>query len=153
MLFLIVRVGRDYYAIPGTEIVEILPLVNLKSIPHAPDGIVGLLDLRGAAIPVVDLTLLATGVNSRASMTTRIAVLNYTPDRQDSTLLGLMAEEMTDTFNAAEGDFVESGVDTPEAAYLGPVMKRGDRIVQRVSVGRLLSREVRAALFQIVKGG
>ena len=151
MLFLSVRVGRDYYAIPTADIVEILPLVNLKSIPQAPHGVVGLLDMRGTAVPVVDLSLLATGVKSRASMTTRIALLNYRPDGHSSDLLGLVAEEMTDTFQAVENDFVESGVDTPQAAYLGPVIKRGDRIVQRVDIEQLIPPQVRAVLFQSVK--
>ena len=147
MLFLSIRVGRDYFALPAAEVVEVLPLVKLKLLPQAPPGVAGLLDWRGTPVPVLDLTLMATGVESRASMATRIALLNYGPDGQDPKKLGLVAEEMTDTFHANENEFVESGVDIPEAAYLGPVLKRGGRIVQRVGIGQLLSPEARAAVF------
>ncbi|MGI8906377.1 MAG: chemotaxis protein CheW [Candidatus Sumerlaeaceae bacterium] len=147
-LFLTLRIGTDYYALAGADVVEVLPLVNLKSFPQAPLGIAGLFDYRGATIPVVDLTLLAMGANSNVSMTTRIAVLNYAPVGSDGNLLGVMAEEMTDTFHAAAEDFVVTGVDAPQAAYLGPVMKRGERIVQRVDVSQLLSPEVRESLYK-----
>ncbi len=151
MLFLNLRIGKDYYALPAADIVEILPLVNLKSFPQAPPGIAGLFDFRGKPVPVIDLTLLATGVNSRVSMTTRLAVVNYSPDGTDSNFLGLVAEEMTETFHAAAGDFVEAGVDAPQTRYLGPVIMRGDRMVQRINSMELLPVDLRKTLFQALK--
>lgn len=150
VLFLTMRIGDDYYAIPAADVVEVLPLVRLKGLPNAPAGIVGMFDHRGTPAPVVDLTLLATGEPSRASMTTRIALVNYSPDGGESHLLAVIAEEMTDTFHAAAEDFVVTGVDAPGTAYLGPVIKSGDRIVQRVEVEQLLSPEVRESLFRSV---
>lgn len=152
MLFLSLRIGTDYYALPAVDVVEVLPLVNMKAYPQAPRGIAGLLNYRGAPVPVVDLTLLAAGSSSRLSMTTRLALLNYSPEGGASNLLGLIAEEMTDTFYAMDGEFVPTGVDAPEASYLGPVIKRGNKLVQRVEVIQLLSPDLRESLFEPLKG-
>lgn len=151
MLFLTLRIGSDYYALSAADVVEVLPLVDIKEYPQAPRGIAGLVNYRGAPVPVVDLTLMATGVSSRLSMTTRLALLNYLPNGGTSNLLGLVAEEMTDTFLAVDGDFVATGVDVPEAAYLGPVIKRGNKLVQRVEVIQLLSPDLRESLFESLK--
>lgn len=151
MLFISLRVGSDYYAISTANVVEILPLVNFKQIPNASAGIAGLFDYHGTFVPAIDLTLLATGSSSRSSMITRIALLTYCSDDNCSRLLGLVAEEMTDSFHAAEDDFVVSGVDSPHTAYLGPVLNRGGRIIQRIRVAQLLPPDVRESLFQSVE--
>ncbi|MCL1893115.1 MAG: chemotaxis protein CheW [Holophagaceae bacterium] len=46
--------GRTY-AIPLSDVAEITPFVELNHMPHMPTDVVGLLDLRGAVLPVISL--------------------------------------------------------------------------------------------------
>ncbi len=51
---LVCAVGEHRIALPLGEVREVVPLARTRPIPGAPHFIVGLLDLRGAELPVVD---------------------------------------------------------------------------------------------------
>ncbi len=156
MLFLLFRLGDDRYALEAGAVVEVLPLARLKQIPQAPAGVAGLLDLHGMPVPVVDLSLLALGRPARAVMSTRIVLIRYPgrgPDRDtgrrdEERLLGLIAEYATETMRRAPADFVDAGVRSDAAPYLGPVTQDALGLVQWIAVDRLLTPAVRDALFQ-----
>ena len=61
MLFLLLEIGSDRYALEADRIVEVLPLVAMKGIPHAARGVAGAFDYHGTAVPVIDLSELALG--------------------------------------------------------------------------------------------
>ena len=58
MLLLILKAGANRYAIDVARIIELVPRVDLRTIPHAPSFLAGLLGYRGSVIPVIDLGLL-----------------------------------------------------------------------------------------------
>ena len=41
MLFLLFRLGKDRYAIEARQVVEVLPMLAAKQIPHAPPAVRG----------------------------------------------------------------------------------------------------------------
>ncbi|HCL56911.1 MAG TPA: chemotaxis protein CheW [Spirochaetia bacterium] len=55
--FVIFKVGRENYGINVMEVNEIITLDNLKitEIPKAPDYVLGVVNLRGNVIPLIDL--------------------------------------------------------------------------------------------------
>src|ERR1700744_6229027 len=66
MLFLVFSLGDDRYAIDATLVVEVLPLVNWKSVPGAPRGVAGIIDYRGKPAPLLGLSVeSATGTIRR----------------------------------------------------------------------------------------
>lgn len=77
MLVLQFRVGGDYYGLEGRTIIEVAPLVTLRSIPHAAAYVAGLFNYRGRLVPVIDLSALLIAVPSRPLMSTRIVLVNY----------------------------------------------------------------------------
>jgi chemotaxis signal transduction protein len=80
MLFLLFQLGRDRYAVEARRVVEVVPLLNLKTIPQAPKGVAGMIVYRGRAIPALDLCELTSGRPARAHLSTRILIINYKPD-------------------------------------------------------------------------
>jgi chemotaxis-related protein WspB len=148
MLFLLFQLGNDRYAIEAARVIEILPFVNLKSLPHAPCGVAGVFDYRGEPVPVIDLAELTVGVRSRSWMSTRIMVVNYDAERGGSHVLGLLAEHATDTLRRNGEDFTDAGVFVADAPYLGPVVADSGSVVQRIEIDKLLSRSVRDLLFR-----
>lgn len=151
MLFVLVQLGPDRYALPARDIVEVLPLVALKALPGAPRGVAGLLDYRGAAVPVIDLSALALGIPARPRVSTRLLIVRYATSRGDEQFLGLIAERTTETLRRDPADFRPAEVAT-EARYLGPVVTDAHGLIQWVEVPALLTEELRAVLFPAAAG-
>ncbi len=147
MLFLVFQLGPDRYAIEAAQVVEVLPLVNSKRIPHVPPAVAGVFDYHGAPVPLIDLTELALGKPSQKWMSTRIILVNYLEKSGKGRLLGFLAERATETVHLREEDFGDSGVGA-EARYLGPVVIDAAGIVQRIEIQNLLSESVGKHLFR-----
>lgn len=152
-LFLLFRLGHDHYAIDATEVAEVLPLTALKQIPGSPAWVAGVLSRRGQAVPVIDLCALATGVASAQRTSTRTVLVHYRRSEGEGEnnrprLLGLRLEQATETLRCAPESFIETGIDTGTARYLGPVRHDEQRgLVQWVRVHALLPDDVHAMLF------
>ena len=147
MLFLLFRLGKDRYALPATQVAEVLPMLEVKRIPQAPPAVRGAFDFRGRPVPLVDLSQMATGVPAREQLSTRIVLVDYPDGSGGTRLLGLLAEQVTETLRRNPEDFRDSGVGIPEAPWLGPVASDDGGLVQRVEVAQILLPEVRALLF------
>jgi purine-binding chemotaxis protein CheW len=50
-----VRVGAEHYALPVTGVLEVAPMGEISSVPGAPRPVLGVRNLRGQVLPVVDL--------------------------------------------------------------------------------------------------
>jgi len=148
MLFLVFQLGTDRYAIEAAQVVEVLPLVKSKHIPHAPLGVAGVFDYHGAPVPLIDLAELALGKASRKWMSTRIILVNYREKSGKTHLLGFLAEHATETIHRAEEDFKDAGILAADAPYLGPVITEAGGIIQRIGVQNMLSATVGDYLFR-----
>ena len=142
MLFLMFHLGADRYAIDSADVVEVLPLVHSKQIPHTPRGVAGIFDYHGAPVPLIDLAELALGKASRRWMSTRIILINYRQRSGETQLLGLLAEHATETLRRPEKDFKDSGLAVTGAPYLGPVLIEASGIVQRIEIQKLFSEAI-----------
>ena len=149
-LYLVLRLGADRYAIESSLVEEVVPLVRLKALPGAPVGVAGLMNYRNEAVPVVDLNLVALGAPTPPRLATRIVVVRYAPDGAERAreLLGLLVPEATETRRMDPDQFVDAGMATDGAPYLGPVLATPEGVIQRVVVAALLTPELRDALFR-----
>jgi hypothetical protein len=53
VLFLVFELARDRYVLDVSQIAEVLPLVAITQIPQAPPAVAGVLNYRGAPVPVI----------------------------------------------------------------------------------------------------
>jgi chemotaxis-related protein WspB len=147
MLFLLFQLGGDRYALEASRVVEVVPMLSLKRIPHAPRGVSGLFNYRGRPVPAVDLCELALNKPATLRFSTRIIIVNYPDAAGHSHLLGLIAEYATGTMRKESRDFTHPGGRSQTAPYLGPVTTDGKDIVQWIYEQRLLSESERDVLF------
>lgn len=152
MLFILFELGTDRYALDAGQVAEVLPLTRIKQVPQAPAGVAGVLNYRGAPVPVIDLSEMMLGRPAQRRLSTRIILARYPEAGGDTRLLGLIAEKATESMRREAADFVASGVTNEEAAYLGPVASDGHGLVQWIEVKNLLSAPVREVLFGQVVG-
>lgn len=148
MLFLQFQLGKDRYVIDAGEVVEILPLLDIKRIPQAPAGVVGVFNYRGSPAPVIDLSELTLGRPAQLRMSTRMIMVRYPDGDGVRHLLGLIAEKTTDAVRLDRSDFTDSGVTNDGTPYLGPVAPGSNGMVQWIEATRLLPASVRDVLFR-----
>lgn len=148
MVYLLIQIGADRYALEAAALVAVLPRVHLKRIPQAAPGVAGVFNYHGQSVPVVDLSAMALGVPSEESLSTRLLLVHYRRDDGPERLLGVLAEKAIDTANYRAEDFNYSGVTVPHAPYLGPVIADSQSIIQLLELDRLLTPEVRDALWR-----
>jgi chemotaxis-related protein WspB len=154
-LFVQFQIGGEGYLLEAARIACVLPMVEFRSIPHAPVGIVGVFDYRGRAVPLIDLSELALGTPAARHFSTRLLLVPIDAAVQGeptgkpgcTRLLGLIAERATQTIRRAAADFTAAGVTSHAAPYLDSVTAVGGRLLQRIDVSKLLSPEQSAALF------
>lgn len=149
MLFIIFHLNQDRYALDVNEVVEVLPLLPLKALPGAPAWVAGVFSYQDQAVPVIDLSALALGRPAARRLSTRIVLIRYPlADGENSTrLLAIVVEQATGTMRRDAADFVDSGIATPQARYLGPVALDPSGLVQWINVRELLPDDVKAMLF------
>ena len=49
------KLGREFYGISILQVQEIKRMAEITRVPHAPDYIKGVINLRGSVLPVIDL--------------------------------------------------------------------------------------------------
>src|SRR5271165_3279186 len=79
MLLLTFRAAENLYAIDVARVVEVVPRINLRRLPHTPGFLAGLFDYRGTVVPVVDLGILLGSESCRDRLSTRIILVNSRP--------------------------------------------------------------------------
>jgi chemotaxis-related protein WspB len=145
MKVLVFSIGADRYGLRLRAIARVLPVVELKHIPLAPDFVAGLLDLHGEPVPVIDLSRLAGVIPEQVWFDTRIILVDYPADGAVRPL-GLLAEHVIGIETIDDAALADSGVDG--APFLGQVASGPAGMLQLVELDQLLSPDVRALLFQ-----
>jgi chemotaxis-related protein WspB len=146
MLVLQFRIGGDWYGLEGKTIIEVAPLVTLRSIPHAPAYVAGLFNYRGRLVPVIDLTALLIAVPSRPLMSTRIVLVNYELSPGIPKILGLIAESATEVISCDDKRMQSPGMAIAGAPYLGKIWVDEKRFLQLIDLPKIMPPELRTAL-------
>ena len=161
MLLLTFTAGANRYAVVVARVVEVVPRVELRPVPHAPVFLAGLLGYRGKVVAVIDLSVLLDAPPCPDRLSTRIILVDATPgdhnqrnpDRHDGDgnggstpsvpdldILGLVAERVSDLITVQPEQVSPPAVQLPQAPYLGAIVQTDEGIVQLIAVEKL--REV-----------
>ncbi len=147
MLLLMFRTGETRYAIDTKRVVEVVPRVDFRSLPHAPAYLIGLLGYRGKVVPVIDFSLLVGRSPCREVLSSRVILTEFTAMDGRAQLLGLLAENVSRVYNISHEQFMTTAMALEEAPYLGAVLNREEGLVQLVVADKLLSVRMQKALF------
>jgi chemotaxis-related protein WspB len=143
MLLIVFQVGAERFGLDVARVREVLSVPLLRPLPNAPEYVAGLFDYHGTLVPVIDLSRLLVGRSARLLLSTRIVLVDYPGGH----ILGLLAERATETVSCRDEDCLSAGVTVAGAPYLGPILRREDGMIQRVTVEELLPAPVRETLF------
>lgn len=136
MLVLTFEVDGSPFAVPVAKVVEVVPRVALRAVPHAPDCFLGLLRYRGGAVPVVDLGLLMGRSAGRDRLDTRILLVRR-PGAGAGDLLGLLAERVNELVEVDPARPAMGAALLLDAPYLGQVFETASGLLQLIDPGRI----------------
>lgn len=141
MQVLVVPIAGRRFAIDCAEVVELLPVVGHRPAGTGPAWLLGLFNLRGALVPLVDLSRIVASTPTEARLGSRIAVLRLEGDlfRSAPSLVGLLVPEvaeMTDVDFDVAG--AHPGFAFAGASHLGPTAIDGEGPVQLLRCRRIL---------------
>lgn len=156
MLLLHFQAGNDRYGLDVSRVVAVIPQVILRPLPHADAAVAGIFNYHETMVPVIDLTVLLAGDASRPLFSTRIILVDYPvrPDQLEKTggkggqhILGLLAQQVTETIFCAEAELQPAGIAVEGAPYLGGFLMHPEGMIQRVLLERLLPPLLHDSLF------
>lgn len=90
--------GADQYAVGISTVKEVVNWMNPRPVPHAPEMVEGVIDLRGDVIPVVDLAKRLKASRAKPSEEARIMIMEI-GDRP----IGLVVDDVIEVLKVAEG--------------------------------------------------
>ncbi|MDT8441117.1 MAG: chemotaxis protein CheW [Desulfuromonadales bacterium] len=130
------RVGGEMYALDIMQIKEIIRPQKLTPIPKAPGFIEGVINLRGAVIPVADMRKrfdLPTMENDRLQ---RIIICSLA-----GKIIGLLVDEVKEVRRYTRQEIAPAPefLKGPEAEYFLGVARRDDDFIMLVDLEKILS--------------
>jgi purine-binding chemotaxis protein CheW len=140
--FVTLGLDREVFAVPVEFVREILDMRTPFHIPEAPAHLAGLIDVRGRAVPVIDLRLKLGLAPREPGSDTRIVVLDV-PVGNRTLSLGLIADRVFEVTALDQGD-IGPPPDIGSAwhsEYIQGIGRRGDSFVVIFDLSRLLSSE------------
>tara|TARA_R110002020_G_scaffold993_5_gene4924 strand:- start:9444 stop:9938 length:495 start_codon:yes stop_codon:yes gene_type:complete len=132
--------GDEVFALPVEVVREILDHEDPFKIPHGPDYLLGLREVRGQGVPVIDLRLKLGMSRTVKTPHTRILVLDV-PLKDRVLALGLVADKVFEVTPFRQ-DQVEEAPDIGirwNSDYIAGVVRRDGGFVVIVDLARLFS--------------
>jgi purine-binding chemotaxis protein CheW len=138
--FVTLGIDREVFAVPVETVLEILDMRPVFRIPEAPAHLKGLIDMRGRAVPAIDLRTKLGLPSVAADRHTRIVVLEV-PLADRCLALGLIADRVFDviTLNPEQ---IEPAPDIGmrwNSDYIRGIGRRLDSFVVVLDLARLFS--------------
>ncbi|HVZ50702.1 MAG TPA: chemotaxis protein CheW [Pseudolabrys sp.] len=140
--FVTIGIDREVFAVPVETVIEILDMRPVFRIPEAPAHLKGLIDVRGRAVPVIDLRTKLGIPAIAADQNTRMVVLDV-PMEGRRLALGLVADRVFDVvaFNASQ---IEPPPDIGmrwNSDYIRGIGRRQDSFVVMLDLPKLFSSD------------
>ena len=120
------KLGREFYGISILRVQEIKRMADITRVPHAPEYIKGVINLRGSVLPVIDLKKCLDLPPEEYTDNTRIVIIKV-----EEIVFGVTVDAVSEVTAIDSGSIepptnVVSGVN---AQYLSGVGKFEDRLI------------------------
>lgn len=131
------NLGTQEYGVPLLSIKEVLGLPEVTPIPQSPSHFLGIMNLRGNVISVMDLRT-KIGVKSANTDETSVMILDL-----GNYLLGVVVDKINAVLTLNESDISERPIleSTKSTDYIQNVYRSKDQLVLLISIAKALSLE------------
>lgn len=147
MMLLLFTVGDERYGVDTSQVIEVLPFLKLKPIHRTPAYVAGIANCRGKLIPVLDISRIHTKKPARNLLSTRIILVKQTTSDATEHLMGILAEQVTDTLQLDASEATSLRIKEDKGNLLGEEFIINERIIQRVNINELLPSYLHQRIF------
>jgi chemotaxis-related protein WspB len=137
MSMLIFYVGETRYALENRYILRVIPQVILQPMAHPSSNFIGLLNLGGSFLPVVDFCQVMEKRKAKSSFHTRIILIQEINKHYPSKrVMGLLGEKVLEILDLDEFQFVETQLYARDFPYLSKVFNDGKGMIHRIDISQ-----------------
>ena len=129
------RIGRETFGLPISLVHEIVRPPEITNVPHAPEYVEGVMNLRGRIVPVIDLRRRFGGAAIANSRKNRVLVVDV-----ESRAVGLMVDSASEVLKISDAQIEPPPNVLTDAAtsYVTGVAKHQGRLIILVDLKRIL---------------
>jgi len=129
------RIGRETFGLPISLVHEIMRPPEITNVPHAPEYVEGVMNLRGRIVPVIDLRRRFGGAAIANSRKNRVLVVEV-----ESRAVGLIVDSASEVLKISDAQIEPPPNVLTDAAtsYVTGVAKHQGRLIILVDLGRIL---------------
>ncbi len=137
------RIGAELYALDIMRIKEIIRPQKLTPVPKAPPFIEGVINLRGAVIPVADLRKRFDQPVGAETRKNRIVICSLV-----GKIIGLLVDEVTEVKRYGRKEIAPAPqfIKGPEADYFLGVARRDEELIMLIDLEKVLSTDEKIEL-------
>lgn len=152
--YLTFTLGGEMFAVGILNVKEIIEYGNLTEVPMMPGFIRGVINLRGAVVPVVDLAARFGGRVSEVQRRTCIVIVEVTQEEGARQDIGIMVDAVSEVLEIQAGD-----IEPPpsfgakiRADFIAGMGKVGGKFVIILEIQKVLSVDEMALLADVGQG-
>ncbi|RYL95322.1 chemotaxis protein CheW [Sporolactobacillus sp. THM7-4] len=130
------KLNNEMYGVPVDQILSIERIQAITRVPNAPDYVVGIMNLRGLIIPVIDMRRRFRMSTTEPTKDTRIIIVDVGDIK-----VGLMVDEANEVLDVDPGSVEKTPdiVSGPGSEYINGVAKiNDDRLLILLNLQRIL---------------
>ena len=103
--FLTFKLGNEVFALEIVKVREVLDVTTVTKVPRTPDFMIGVINLRGSVVPVVDMRLKFAMSKTELTVNTCIIIVEIAVDGE-TTVLGALADSVQEVLEL-DPDLIE----------------------------------------------
>jgi purine-binding chemotaxis protein CheW len=136
------RVGGEEYGLEILKVRELIGLLEITRVPHAPHGVKGVVNLRGKVIPVVDLRT-HLGISQASAVDRPVIIVVQLQTASGPITTGVLVDQVLEVRNIAAGQIEPPpsfGREDEATRFILGIAKTEKRVVLLIDIDLILAK-------------
>lgn len=136
--YVVFKLEDEFYGVNIATVESIIKVQDITKMPHMPDFVEGITNLRGKVIPVIDLRKRFKLHSAAENDDTRIVVVEI-----DGIMAGMVVDMVTEVLRVSDDNIEPPSpmVSTVNTAFITSIAKVEDRLIILLDLGEILTIE------------
>jgi purine-binding chemotaxis protein CheW len=139
----IFELGTEHFGVEIARVESIIKMQPITQLPHVPEFVEGVTNLRGKVLPVIDLRKRFGLPSQEADKNSRIIVVSL-----EQTEVGMIVDQVSEVLTVPEGavEPAPAIATTVDSAFITGIAKLDQRLVILLDLHRILTTEEKLSL-------
>ncbi len=146
LYLLIFTLDKQRFALPVSSMERVFPVVEVTSLPDAPDIVTGIVNIHGSIIPVFNIRRRFRLPETAVNLTDKLIIA-----RTAGRSVGIVVDAVSDVMEYPEKDIVNADKIVPGMEYIDGVAKLDDNMILIHNIDKFLSPGEENKLDEAVK--